>query len=89
MPSLALRQLAGFEPGDVRAGLEPRFAYGARSEAAVFVGDLSTAAAAWQRLQTALLARRPVLGTVVARTERGIAVSQLVLPLGRPPATCG
>ncbi|MGI9147364.1 MAG: hypothetical protein ACR2IK_12550 [Chloroflexota bacterium] len=37
------------------------------------------AAPAWRRLQTAMLARRPVFGTVVGRTDRGVRVDVLGL----------
>lgn len=34
---------------------------------------------AWRRLQTAMLARRPVFGTLIGRTERGVRVEVLGL----------
>jgi transcription antitermination factor NusA-like protein len=37
------------------------------------------ATAAWRRLHAAMLARRPVLGTVVGRTDRGVRVEVLGL----------
>jgi transcription antitermination factor NusA-like protein len=37
------------------------------------------ATVAWQRLEAAMVARRPVLGTVIARTQRGVRVEVLGL----------